>query len=86
MRKLEDHDMTTRLTSFCRLLCIAAGLSLAGQDVRAATFGLDAGYPGPAPGPAAVVCRDGEIAVGNQAIALAWTATKQGLKATVRAR
>jgi hypothetical protein len=48
----------------------------------AAIFGLDAGYPGPAPGPARVVCREGEIDLGNRAITLAWTATKQGLKAT----
>jgi hypothetical protein len=64
-----------------RLLCIAAGLTLADQVSGAAIFGLDAGYPGPAPGAAKIVCREGEIVVQNRAIALRWTATKQGLKA-----
>ncbi|MGA2067904.1 MAG: hypothetical protein ABSG86_23245 [Thermoguttaceae bacterium] len=73
--------MTTRWTSFCRLLCVAAGLSPAGQALGAAIFGLDAGYPGPAPGPAKVVCREGEIALKTGALALSWTAAKQGLKA-----
>lgn len=74
--------MTVRWPSFCRLLCTAACLSLAGQALGAAIFGLDTGYPGPAPGPARVVCREGKIDLGNRAIALGWTATKQGLKAT----
>ncbi|MGA2033969.1 MAG: hypothetical protein ABSG68_17110, partial [Thermoguttaceae bacterium] len=73
--------MTTRVASLCRLLCVAAGLSPAGQAPGAAIFGLDAGYPGLAPGPATVVCREGEIVLRNQAIALRWTTTKQGLKA-----
>ncbi|MGA2258520.1 MAG: hypothetical protein ABSG53_27975, partial [Thermoguttaceae bacterium] len=73
--------MTTRSTFLCRLLCISAGLSVAGQALGAAIFGLDAGYPGPAPGPARVVCREGDVAVGNATIGLSWIVTKQGLKA-----
>ena len=72
--------MTVRWPSFCRLLCTAACLSLAGQALGAAIFGLDPVIRA-LPGPARVVCREGKIDLGNRAIALGWTATKQGLKA-----
>jgi hypothetical protein len=74
--------MTTRLPLGCRLLCITVSLCLAGRASGATIFGLDAGFPGPPPGPANAACRDGELAVKNQAIALGWIAAKEGLKAS----
>jgi len=69
---------------FCRirLIGIVAGLSLAGRTAGAAIFAWQAGYPGPAPGQAKIVCHEGEIAVQNQAVALRWTVAKPGLKAS----
>ena len=64
----------------CRRLSVVAAISLFGGGADASTFGLEAGYPGLPPGAARIECRGQEIAVGNAAIRLSWTATPQGLK------
>ncbi len=60
---------------------IFVGRKLGQPPAWGATFGLDAGYPGPAPGPVWALCRDGNIILKNQAIRVFWTAGKQGLRA-----
>jgi len=64
-----------------RWFFVAAGLLFSVPASDAAIFGLAGGYPGPSPGPATVVYREGQIAVQNRAIALRWTVEKQGLSA-----
>ena len=68
------------LSRVCRLICLATSLFLSGGGTGVATYGQDFAYPGPAPGPARLICQGQNIAADTAAISVTWTLTDQRLK------
>lgn len=71
-------NYTTRLASILGLVHMLAGGWGTGHPALAATVGLDAGWPGPSPGPARFECQPQSISFSNAALSLSWTLTPQG--------
>ena len=80
---LHFKNRPIQVTGICRAACLAAAALLIGQDSRAATFGLDAGYPGPDPGAARIDWRGQDITLRTAAISASWTVAPQGLRPTM---
>ncbi len=72
--------LRNELSRICRLICLTTGLFLSGGGTGFATYGQDFAYPGPAPGPAKLVCLGQNIAADTAAISVTWTLTDQRLK------
>ena len=62
------------------ILALSLGLLTAPPLTGAATFGLDAGYPGSPPGRAEIVVADALIAASNQVLGVKWETAPGGLR------